>query len=366
MSIFDALKVGGGSPNIFNTVTNVSKNQLLGQIQNNANQELQKLQESSQAKLTAKLGYQQLETDKWKSFNKKIENSLDVIENTIKRLEGIDKRLQTMLVEVNKAKIADEDPDVDFAYETYARAFDAQYRSLEDLAESTRVTPNLLNTDSLDLEYPTSVNGAYSKIIGTTVTPGYKITDSSNLIWAPDTSSNLLRQYDDYPSSATNKVGNFYDGNLVLDSLDASDNISFTIASNTISPESFSGTMVREGIGILHSWAYDNLDTAAGRTQASDDLYGAKEIIEWEINRYSMAKTTLNYYKDTTEATLTGLEEKALNIQKESAYELARQKDELQQKFQITQNSLARGFALRNQYASLLPLPTNNIFRLLA
>lgn len=366
MSIFDALKTSGGSQTIFNTVKNVSQNQLLGQLQNNANQELEKLQKSSQSKLTAKLGLHQLETSKWKTFNNKIDDSLEAIENTLKRLEGIDKRLQNMLGEVNKAKIADEDPDVDFKYETYARAFDAQYRSLEDLAANSRISPNLLNTSSLKLDYPTSVYGAYNSISGATVTPSYKITDGSNKIWTPDIDSNLLRQYDEYPADPSNKVGNFYDGNLVLDSLDSSGNISFTIASNTVSPESFSGTMVREGIGILHSWAYDNLDTAAGRTQASEDLYGGKEIIEWEIQRYTMAKTTLNFYKDNTEATLSGLEEKALQIQKESAYELAEKRDALQQKFQVTQNSLARSFALRNQYASLLPLPTNNIFKLLA
>ncbi|WP_419797485.1 MAG: hypothetical protein ACNI26_14425 [Terasakiella sp.] len=354
MNIFGPLLGRNSQPSIFNAVKNHDQNRLLTDIQNNLNKEMKKLQTGSEESLKAKMGSVEFERARYQKFKQDLLDATDIIQNTVTRLDGMNSKLTHMLSEITKAETSDNDPDVDFQPELYARSFDAYYKGLKDLAENTRTQPNLLNSTGVALDYPLNHYGGNAKLYGAALTPSYKITDSGGLIWAPDATSNLLRQYDDYPASTTNKSGSFYDG-LHLDSLDSSGNITFTTDIDSVSPESFSGTIQRDGVGLLNAWAYDNLSTDTGRQQATSDIYGAKDIVFVEKNRFQMMLTTLEFYHDSTKATLNGLNAELVEIQSKAAHELLDKQNEITQRYQVTQSSIAQSYIMRNQLSNLLP-----------
>ena len=55
---------------------------------------------------------------------------------------------------------------------------------------------------------------------------------------------------------------------------------------------------MREGPGILDPWLYDNFATPEGRSRALADLESAKSVLDFEIRRYSTAKSAIEYQRN--------------------------------------------------------------------
>ena len=88
-------------------------------------------------------------------------------------------------------------------------------------------------------------------------------------------------------------------GDVKLESIDKfnPDKVTLTFFPGTTSEESFTGTLSREGLGILNSFMYDSFSSAAGRNRAFNDLRAAKTTISSSLVRFEGALRAANLIK---------------------------------------------------------------------
>ncbi|WP_417793396.1 hypothetical protein [Terasakiella pusilla] len=361
-SIFDALRSSGGQPTIFNAQGNVQAATLSKQMQNSILGEGNKQTLRIQAEYDTKVQKQNFEKDRWTQHNKLIEDAQDIINNNFTRLEGIYSTLDRMLNTINSAENSQNDPDSSFRADGYSATFDSQLKSIYSSADESRVTTNLLNSDSRELDYPISFNGVLSKVGGADIRPSYYITDSDGKRWQVETDTKLLRQYDSYPDAPTSpsKVASFNRvDSLVLNGI-SGDDVTFTTSANTADAVTRTGTLNRSGLEILNSWLYGNFSTSEGRNRAREDIAAAKEALFLEKARYAMVKTTLNYHSDVATAQIRDIRDETLKIQQEGQRKVADVQDELVRKYKAAQSALAQKFSLKASLSALIPSGSSN------
>ena len=65
--------------------------------------------------------------------------------------------------------------------------------------------------------------------------------------------------------------------------------MTITVFAGTTAAKTFTGTVTRDGLGVLDSFLYDGFKTAAGRGRALKDLRAAKATIDAELARFEGA-----------------------------------------------------------------------------
>ena len=361
VDIFGPLSAAaGGQANIFNVQKDVSTNQLNKQLQNNFQQRVQTEVENINSSYASNLNSKDLEEEKLTRYQKGLSESLDTIQNTKTRLEGVMSRLDRMIINVNKAQQAVDDPDVAFQAGGYSASHDSYFRAIDDLIRNTRTVDNLLASDTSSTRYPINLNGTTSQIYGNDLKTTYHIEDSDGNKWYPDQKTQLLKVYTDYPHTEGDGTSSMiYDQGIKLDSF-TDPTVNFTTGANGVSPHNISGTLTREGLGVLNSWLYDNLSTSEGRERAINDLNAAKEAVQVELSRYALVETTLDYYDKVSSNRLHGVREERISIQAEAAEAISKKQSEMMYQYQSVQSSLAQALVVRNSYKDLFPNLAND------
>jgi hypothetical protein len=297
------------------------------------------------------------QAQKWKDFQAELEQPRAVVGGAIGRLKGVRGLLDSLIKTVGKA---DLDPQSGTLSDGYRATFDSMLRSLRLRVDQTADNPNLLGkTGARELLIPTDIHGATQSLRQNYKGSDYKILDTSGFQWAPDYVGNLLRRYDSYPDDPSSVSGSFA-GGIRLDSLSGGD-VTFTIAPDTANPQTFTGTIDREGIGIVDAWFYDNLSTGDGRDRALADLKAARKTVDLEINRYQRFLTTIAYY-DSRAAIRLGdfrAETGALLIERER--EVLTSQDSIQRQFELATTALSRNQAIINVYKTMFATSGNTV-----
>jgi hypothetical protein len=287
--------------------------------------------------------------DKWLAVRKSVGKASSVIHATVGRAKAILSRIDSMILNVNKAG---QPTNGTTNTDMYAASFDAAIKSIQSDAMNASMLPNMIGPSGPKLTYKTGPTGTMGSVQGAFIGNDYYITDSAGKRWVPDQTAKNLKRYDNYPSGATNKVGAF-NGGLRLDSI-SGNAITFTISPNTASPESFSGTLSRKGLRIMNSWYYNGLATDADRQQALSDLKSARVAVNLEVQRYQLAASTASFYEDRVNAEIKGIKSKVADEMIARATELQAAQDKLTREFQNTTSIVAHSLALKNEYAKML------------
>ena len=215
--------------------------------------------------------------------------------------------------------------------------FDITLAYMAKVASQTLSVPNLLNSSSDEnFKFLTSKDGQVISLNGSDLRTGYSISETSTMIGNDYTSLGtnpntiyadleygVLRHKDPLRSPFSTKLptlpGDFVSifknsgyGDVQLDSIDKFDanKVTITFFPGTSSESSFTGTISRDGIGILNSFLYDNFTSAAGRNRAYNDLRSAKTNIDGDLLRFESAlrsATLLKSQKDLSIANFVGL-----------------------------------------------------------
>jgi hypothetical protein len=218
-----------------------------------------------------------------------------------------------------------------------AAHFDITLAYLSNVAGQSTDDPNLLSSsESENYKFITSKNGQVISLNGSNLKTGYSISETTTSIGNDYTSLGLnpniifsdieygvLRHKDPLRNPFSTKLpslpGNFVSvfknsdlGDVQLDSIDKFDTnkVTITFFPGTISENSFTGTISREGLGILNSFLYDSFTTAAGRNRAYNDLRTAKTSIDDDLLRFEgalRAATILKSQKDLSLANYVNL-----------------------------------------------------------
>jgi len=295
--------------------------------------------------------------DKWKSVKSDVGKAASSIHANLGRAKAILGKLDSMLLTVNKAGHPSPDGTT-INTDAYAVTFDSMLKGLSKNAEGGRSSPNLLGKAEPKLTYRTHVNGSTASVQGAYIGTDYHIIDSEGKRWVLNRDAKNLKRYDNYPNSPTSTVGTFQNG-IRLDSI-SGDAIDFTIAPETATPQSFSGTIYRDGLRVQDSWYYGNLGTQAERDRAATDLKSAKVAMELEVKRYELAASTASFYEDRALAEIKGIRAKVNDEMIARAEELQKSQAKLNQEFQVTNSIVAQSLSLKNAYANMLGTTAND------
>ncbi len=287
--------------------------------------------------------------EKWLAIKKSVGSAASTIHATVGRAKAILGKIDSMILNVNKAG---QPTNGTTNTAMYAASFDAFIKGIQSDAGNTRMSPNMIGQSEPKLTYKTSPSGTTGSVQGAFIGNDYYITDSAGKRWVPNRAAKNLKRYDNYPNGATSKVGAF-DGGLRLDSI-SGDAITFTIAPNTATPETFSGTLSRKGLRIMDSWYYNGLATDADRQKAITDLKSARAAVSLEVQRYQLGASTATFYENRVNAEIKGIKSKVADEMIARATELQDAQAKLSREFQTTQSIVAQSLALKNEYARML------------
>jgi hypothetical protein len=297
------------------------------------------------------------QAQKWKDFQAELEKPRAVVSGTIGRLKGMRGLIDSLIQTVGKA---DLDSQSGTLSDGYRATFDSMLKSLRSRVDNATDSPNLLGkTGARELLIPTGLHGATQSVRQNYKGVDYKILDNLGDQWAPDYVGKLLRRYDSYPDDPSSVSGNLASG-VRLDGL-TGDDVTFTIAPETANPQTFTGTIDREGIGLVDAWFYENLSTQDGRDRARVDLTAAKKNLDQEIDRYQGTLTAIEFY-DTRAAIRLGdfrKETGALLIERERA--VLTSKESIQRQFDLATTALTRNQFALNVYKTMFATSGNTV-----
>ena len=306
----------------------------------------------------AKINSTNFQADKWRDLEDDLQKARGDIKSVVGRIKSIKASIERMMEIVRNAT---NDEQADTNATGYARGFDSTLRGVVGKALSGRTGANLIgNTNAARLSYPTNIYGTTREVRGAFLGTDYHIIDSEGKRWSPDWSARLLRQYDEYPDKPSDKLGDF-DNGVRVDSISGT-TIAFTIAPNTASPQSFTGTLHRDGLGLLDAWYYDGLATDAGRDRAMADLESARLGLDLEIRRYEIVGSTAGFYAKKAAATVGGYEKRVAALLAKKAEEFRVAEQRLARDYQAAARSVVAGAALRQRYAKIFGPDIDNAF----
>lgn len=293
----------------------------------------------------------------WRDVQADLEKPRAVIGDTIGRLKGMRGLVESLINTVNKANL---DPQSGTLSDGYRATFDSVLKSLRSRVDQAADSPNLLGkTGARELLIPTGVHGATLSVHQNFKGTDYKILDSSGDQWAPDYIGHLLRRFDSYPEQPSSVSGNLV-GGVRLDGL-TGDDVTFTIAPATANPQTFTGTIDREGIGLVDAWFYENFSTQDGRDRALSDLKAAKKAVNQEIDRYQGTLTAIQYYDTRAAIRLGDFREETGALLIEREREVLTSQENIRRQFDLATTALARNQFALNVYKTMFATSGNTV-----
>jgi len=294
-----------------------------------------------------------IDADRFRKFKGKLDDSLDVVSNTITRTEGLRSQLNGLILTVNNAQA---DPKADEGAEGYRLAFNSILNQMRDVAGKARVSTNLLGNDgSLGLRYPSDPSGTAQTLRGINLVNDYYIIDSEGKHFKPERTLNLIRQQSHDPEAPSDVPTENYanlDTGVRLDRL-SGQAINFTLKPGNAGKTRFSGTLVREGPGILDPWLYDNFATPEGRNRALADLEAAKSVLDFEIRRYGAAKSTIEYQRNQANSKIKQADFAIEDISIEQAQSIRLVKAGMARESAVLASSLEHAQLIRREYTKI-------------
>ena len=235
-------------------------------------------------------------TNKPRTSNPELTKIISFLSNVVDRIKTIRRLADSLTAEVSKADR--------FGSGDNAVQFDITLAQLSGVAEQTSDDPNLLNSSSnTDFAFLTIKDGRVVTLSGAELGTGFTITETGTAFGTDftiteknrtfifsDHEARVLRQVDPLKEPFTAPLpANFVaiSRDVRLDSIDKfdPDKVTVTIFPGTTAAKTFTGTVTRDGLGVLDSFLYD----AAGRSRAFEDLRAAKTTIDRQLARFEGA-----------------------------------------------------------------------------
>lgn len=272
------LKAATGQASLFPTMPS-TQNVLFDQIRATAAQRF--ADEKGAIDNAAKARTDALDAESERAVNVKaqINNAKLAVENGQEAIANI----RTKLLEIRTSVALAAEPDEDV--EVRAGEFDGTVNAINGEADNGGrafgLTGNIDRTDFTpnSIEYRKDMKFGVAVLQGTYIGTDWRVEASDGTVWVPDLAADTVSNYsglqgeikkttlsDGSPFDKTTSLRN----GITLTSYDATTNaITFEVTFDPDQPpEVVTGTFKQTGIGLMGSWFYDKLETAAGRKAA--------------------------------------------------------------------------------------------------
>lgn len=238
------------------------------------------------------------EADGFRTLKKNLADVTDFLGRAVVRGDAIDSLLNNLATTVWNAQYGDS-----LSFPGHASTFDALLKRINDEAESTRDSPNLLgSTPQSSFSYAYQTNGATNTVARSFAGYNYTIKEAGDYIWRRDRDLSQFKRFVDSTGAYTGTYVSLSSGAIQLDSFDsATGAVTFTTGVDTSAAAQYSGTVTRSGLGVLDSWLYEGMSTAAGRDRAATDLHAAEVTLGSILSTFRSALDTARFYANQTD-----------------------------------------------------------------
>lgn len=246
--------------------------------------------------------------------------------------------------------------------------FDSQWSMLNSLSQGGG-SDNLLGTVTQGGDYrPNSIsyqaaNGSTVSIQGAYLGTDYKVQLNDGSFFMPS-GTQMLQKYVAYPLGTSGYGQSTAPGNATLQSPVGSSSVSFTLGANlsASSQTSYTGTVQRQGLGVLNSWLYNNFSTPSDQAKAEQDIAQAKSQVTFMMARYNgmlaMAQndqTAETALQNSITNKVNDLQSQAQTAMKKVSDDAQRQLNAIQTSFATAQSTSASTTALSGLFSALVP-----------
>lgn len=259
-------------------------NSLINQIKANANQRLLEQQTAIEEAAAQKRDAIEVQNERWIAVKAQVNNAQIAVENG---QESIVKINQTLLL--MRGSVGGTAEDLAF----YKDLYDSQVTEINNEADAGGVGFNLIgNINRTDgtpntIEYRNDLGLGTSQLIGTYAGSDFRIEANDGTVWVPDLGSDLIEAYSALGGSAQKyTTGEGIEIRKATSTRNGMELVSFDATTNAITvkisvvpheaPITVTGTLERNGSGIMQSWFYNDFATQADRNRALADLTKAE------------------------------------------------------------------------------------------
>jgi len=235
----------------------------------------------------------------------------DTAASSVKAIDAQNERLITVKAQINNAKIAVENGhdsiktirDTIFALRTTvaiagekgedpkfrSEEFDTKVNSINDEANSGGPAFNLVgNINRTDfspnqIEYRSDLGVGQTTLTGTHAGSDYRIKASDGTYWIPELGTDTITQRSELQGivgkttlsdgTVIDKVASTRNAMKLVSYDEKTHDITFQVTFDpNVPPETVTGKLERDGIGLMPAWFYNNLQTSADRKRAFDAI----------------------------------------------------------------------------------------------
>ena len=335
--------------------TEYAKYQLLGQLSRYNQVASAFAQQRVRAAYALQQGSAERAADDWFDVRTETEDAVRFFADLVGRVRSIRELANDMITTSVKAEYGDS-----FSATGYEATFNSKLRSWLTEAEDRGGNPNLIGSATQrNYEYLIDVSGERRYVGRYDLTTDYAITDTGGYVWRKDSEyGRLLTRYDATTGESTGIYADV-SGGVRLDSL-IDDTVVFTVLPDTADEQQFTGTLSRDGLGVLDAWLYEGLATDTGRAAAQDDLHGAISTIDAQLARFSAELAMAEFYKEAAATNVTNLRNTLDSITLAMAQELQQVDD----RFQLLGNTnilvADQAITVRDEYIRAFGLGSNS------
>jgi hypothetical protein len=284
-SILGAADADGAST-LFGNISSTNSS-LFNQIKNNASQRLADAMAAVNAQAAEKNAAINIENERWISVKAQINNAQIAVSNGQDSAKKVAEMLLLMRGSIAGAGTPGENVQL------FREQFDAQVNTINNEADSGGPAFSLVgHIDRKDgtyntVEYRRDVNLNSTTLTGTYIGSDFRIEANDGTVWVPELGSDLIQSYtgtstdpDKYTTNDGQEVSKATStrNGLELISYNADTNqitVQITIVP-TDPPLTVTGTLKKNGIGVMQSWFYNGFATEADRTRAFSDINAAE------------------------------------------------------------------------------------------
>lgn len=266
-------------------------NSLINQIKANANQRLTEQQQAIQDAANQKRDAIEVQNERWIAVKAQVNNAEIAVDNGKESIEKINQTLLLM-----RGSVGGTTEDLKF----YKDLYDSQVTQINNEADAGGVGFNLIgNINRTDgtpntIEYRNDLGIGTTQLRGTYAGSDFRIEGNDGTVWVPDLGSDLIEAYSGQGGIAQKyTTGEGIEIRKATSTRNGMELVSFNAQTNAITvkisvvpheaPITVTGTLKRNGNGIMQSWFYNNFATQADRTRALKDISTA------EINMTSVS-----------------------------------------------------------------------------